>query len=327
MVPNGNEVATAAEVDAAATLPPPPAIKRRGGVRGSAAGLGYCAHTATISLYPQGFILSPVNPSRRWAVASNGELFGGKGRGKIRTFSAQAAYRCRQFLLTYHVPDFEIWDVSNTIPGTVTDEEFERAHDNYAQMIRRAGGGAVIRIELQRRKEAHTHCAIWLPKNLDRTKRDYLLHAGWIHCLPEANQLHPHAWARATKVKGPYNFVQQSHKWFEYLAAHTSKKKQAQLGYEGKQWTVINRKIFAPHDPLHMDLSSEQEKRFKRTLTRWIHSHSMRTFRKDYDKRKEKGLPIRKPKRMFLFHNQRWLRLIHRGVVVQVAEWVKLNEE
>jgi len=56
--------------------------------------------------------------------------------------------------------------------------------------------------------------------------------------------------------------------WWRYLVGHLSKSKKSQLGYQGKQWGIINRdKILWP-DPLEVKMDDRSWYRLRRVVRR-----------------------------------------------------------
>ena len=55
---------------------------------------------------------------------------------------------------------------------------------------------------------------------------------------------------------------------WSYLAAHTSKSKQAQLGWQGRQWGVVNRSLLDREEPIRIELPRRAMYRVIRCLRR-----------------------------------------------------------
>jgi len=249
----------------------------------SRASLGYYAHTGTVSLYRHGFHQTPpkvqigVCPVSGLPIYGTGRKAGpsrGK-RGRIEGFSSAAAGRLRHWLLTQHRKGGQMWDVTLTIPGEVIPEEWDTLKRRIFKRWERGGFAVVWRVELQKRGTPHLHCVVWTPGEMPLEKRNALLYVAWWECLPAEKRFSAGAWKHAAHVKGPYTDIEQSPKWLAYVAAHASKRKKEQLGWKGKQWGIINREMFSEREPmLHVTLSRDDEKKFNRTLSRYLFAKS-----------------------------------------------------
>lgn len=290
--------------------------------------LGYCSHTGTLTVYRHGFQQSPARRLRRVCPVSGLPIHGasqgqGKGgvRGQIKGFSSKASLRLRTWLLTHFVEGGQLWDVTLTIPGEVNPEEWDRLKRRMFKRWERAGFGVVWRVELQKRGMPHLHCVVWTPEGMPMEKRNHLLYAAWWECLPDENRYSRGAWKHAAHVKGPYTDIEQSPKWLAYVAAHASKRKKEQLGWKGKQWGIINRGLFRERPPLvKVTMTSDEERRFKRLLSRYLHArsreHRLRLMRKGIK-------PRRRLRRMFFPNGCKTTRIMAPHVVTRMIEHVK----
>lgn len=168
-------------------------------------------------------------------------------RGDIVSFSRGARRRLRETLaMARSKVDSQIWGFTFTIPGKkIADDKVRRIWHTFAMYLNRTGVPFVWRIELQvkTRKQAHWHTVSWLP-----THRAQVL-------VVEIGE----AWRRIVRgvvgalstrtdmgfdlygVKADYLGGASATGLIGYLCDHTSKHKQAQLGWQGRQWGVINR--------------------------------------------------------------------------------------
>lgn len=172
--------------------------------------------------------------------------------GDIGGFSAASRKRLRMTLAAArHVNGGMPFGVTLTIPGRVLtpDETRKLWHGFVANHLKAAFGDCLViwRVELQsKRKQAHWHCVVWV----DCKDSAH----GLARCLDIAEH-----WRRlVTKKCGP--FSERTAMGFEthgvdvkslsgasatgiigYLCDHTSKHKQAQLGWRGRQWGVVNK--------------------------------------------------------------------------------------
>ena len=172
-------------------------------------------------------------------------------RGKIKSFSHASSYRLRQRLACYTVPNSKLYSACLTLPchRFVSCEEY-RAFWKYFQIYIRSDSvlsrcGFVWRHELQANgyKKPHTHFIIYIPNDISDS--DFYFRFASIcekliirfdFCEKSQDYF---------RVFGlDFQMVQESGKYIKYLLDHLSKHKQVQLGFIGRQWGVINSKIF-----------------------------------------------------------------------------------
>ena len=168
--------------------------------------------------------------------------------GDISTFSAASRRRLRETLAT---ACGRPWGLTLTSPGDVLPADKVRGlWQEWSQHIypRTTTNPLIWRIELQRRKQAHWHCVMLAPDGADTT-------GSVVSALAVAE-----AWrSLVRRLCGP--FYERTDRGFElhgvkivdltqstatgivgYLCDHTSKHKQEQLGWIGRQWGVINKR-------------------------------------------------------------------------------------
>ena len=291
--------------------------------------LGYYCHTGTVSVFRHGFHQKPAKVQQGVCPVSGLPVFGtrpfrgsrGLKRGKITTMSSKASGRLRHWLLTQYCPKGQLWDVTLTIPGEVTPEEWDKLKRRIFKQWERAGFAVVWRVELQKRGTPHLHCVVWTPADMPMEKRNRLLYVSWWECLPEEKRFSAGAWKHAAHVKGPYTDIEQSPKWLAYVAAHASKRKKEQLGWKGKQWGIINRSLFSEREPMvEVTMTRQEEKVFERTLSRFLFSKS----RAHRTKLRMKGIkPKSRLRRMFFPSGCKKTRLLEPAVVLRMIEHAK----
>jgi hypothetical protein len=296
--------------------------------------LGYYVHTGTLTLYPHGFlhkpptVKQPTDPSSGLGIRlGDGPPIGAK-RGRITDFSPAARRRLRTDLLTLHVPDYDIWDVTLTIQsdriGDVTPDMWDKAKRRLFMRWTRAGFGGKWRVELQAKHQTpHLHCCVWTPPGMPEAKRNHLLYWAWIECLPEEKRHLAGVLDHAIHVKGPFLDVEQSTEWLSYMAGHASKHKKEQLGWIGKQWGTINASLFRERPPLlEMELSLSEEILLKRWVSRYLYAKT-REFRnsKRAEGKKVKG----RQRRLFFLRGCRAMRIMPPQVVKRIAEEIMLR--
>ena len=171
-------------------------------------------------------------------------------RSKIRSFSSHSRLRLRDALARYEMPGCKKYGVCLTVPWVDTDfdvmAEYRACFNRFGVSFRRSfpGSAAIFRHELQVRKMPHCHFVLYLSL-VDALDEILLQDKIW--------QL----WKKAVMVSGLHGgsecgFMRYGIKFeplddlpdmMRYLSDHTSKSKQAQLGYQGKQWGYINRSV------------------------------------------------------------------------------------
>lgn len=207
-----------------------------------------------------------------------------RGRGDITTFSRASSRRLRESLALAKLKGAEatIWGLTLTIPGRIlAPSEVRRLWKDFTMMVRKYHGDTPLlwRIELQKRKQAHWHCVVWAEKGRGAVvpvmlgelwKSTARRHVG---ALREATDMGFDKFgaklrcldgSTATGVIG-------------YLADHTSKHKREQLGWQGRQWGIINRARLDFEGEVVAELSEDE------------HKHAARQFRRLQENLREKG--------------------------------------
>lgn len=194
----------------------------------------------------------------------NGSLPPTRETGDISTFSPASRRRLRE---TLAMAIGRPWGITLTIPGDVLSADkvrglwYEWVNHTYP---RTTSNPLIWRIELQRRKQAHWHCVMLAPDGADTTE-------SVVSVLAVAQ-----AWRNLVyRFCGP--FTERTTYGFElhgvqyvdltnstatgiigYLCDHTSKHKQEQLGWIGRQWGVINRRLLRSGGELLLTVSERE---------------------------------------------------------------------
>ena len=171
--------------------------------------------------------------------------------GDIKGFSRHSQRRLRETLAMARPsnPDSMVCGMCLTIPGSILPPEKVRDiwHTFQTEVGRQfADVGLVWRIELQTRKQAHWHLVAWIPPKDDTPP---LARACLIAALYRRVVL---ARIEPLTARTAYGFDTHGVKLqpldgstpsgvITYLADHESKHKQAQLGWQGRQWGVVGR--------------------------------------------------------------------------------------
>lgn len=176
-------------------------------------------------------------------------------RSKILTFSKSSRRRMRDFMLRYYVPGMFRCGVTLTLPWQ--NQNFDSSCKNlevdylseFSKVVHRfrvywlrrfPACGCVYRVELQKRKVPHLHLISYHSlSDILYLKDDYF--RLW---LLSVRNLH------GGKLSSFFNYgvhldtQLSSVRALQYLSDHSSKSKQAQLGYKGKQWGIWGRDNF-----------------------------------------------------------------------------------
>lgn len=211
-----------------------------------------------------------------WAPNPSGS--GGGKRGKVTGLSKGTAARLRRWLITQYVPltspDGRVFEVTLTIPGEVSVDEWHAARNKWRKRLTRAGCAATTRVELQKRKQPHLHAIVYLPEGTPEQWLSLTVET-WLECLPERCRDHNGAKAHAFQAKPALMFegaLVPDEAWLRYLVGHQSKRKASQLGWKGKQWAVINRKLFRPLPAEVLRLYDFEVPLLNRLRRRWLRS-------------------------------------------------------
>lgn len=209
-----------------------------------------------------------------------GKHLDGVKRGVIRGWSRSSVRRLRETLFFKDVPNSNVYGVTLTLPWkdgafdvATMGEEFrqilERFRTNF--LVSFAHSSMVYRIELQTRKAPHIHAVVFVsPDDVKSncTLKEWLL-INW--CLKAVKDLHGGSALDFCKHGIDVKQMDATNRnyLFRYLVDHASKRKQAQLGWKGRQWGVVGSKNLQslPNEFIE-DLSPRAEVLFWRMVRR-----------------------------------------------------------
>lgn len=232
-----------------------------------------------VSLYKNGVCM-------RMKDADRTRVGGGK-RGKCEgVFSSASFRRLREFCITHDVSG-DCWGVTLTIPGcAIVHYDFVK---DYVHRLSVWANGRLIplvwRCELQQRGQAHLHivcyCKIDSVMGMLIQWQKYIKSSG--KCLSRekvAEKIDDLVWVNRMFVNGSHHAfdVQKlsgDFRAWRYLVAHTSKGKQVQSGWPGRQWGIVNKMLFNETGAKTFDLSDSQMFR----LRRWVRRLTRRNIR------------------------------------------------
>lgn len=206
---------------------------------------------------------------------------GGK-RGVVKEWSAQSRTRLRQLLAVSEGPEgWEPMGFTGTVPGDVIDEaKWRLLWKAFRKQI--PSIPIIWRVELQQRKQPHIHLVTWIPPGqAGGMAKAQLLIAWW----SAVQSLGPITWTGkdgieytggrmakpgADKYAVAIDELTQTDDfgWWRYLAAHAGKRKQAQMGWRGRAWGVLNPDILKKNEGEKYGLTQRQWWRMRRWLRR-----------------------------------------------------------
>ena len=194
-------------------------------------------------------------------------------RGEITEFSRHSRKRLQNALLTLFPPKGWVrFGLCVTVPGQCDNwqEDWLKAVDRFWKNLERNGTfnySGIYRVELQQRGMPHMHLVMF-------ASTDKVLFAAAVASAAWRKALE--AWTIEDKsiannwregITARWDEITHANS-FRYLYDHQSKKKQAQLGYKGKQWGIFGRKWLS-NDFDRVPLTENQEERLYKLLRRW----------------------------------------------------------
>lgn len=216
--------------------------------------------------------IKPVNEFRRWSasvvVTSKAVRFRRiptyhpkpdqvARRGAIRTFSRHSRLRLRDSLANACLAASDTFGLTLTVPwqnGSVGLSgallEYRVCFNRFTTYFRREFpfSACIFRHELQQRKMPHCHLVCFIAfQDLKKgeglkqiQQRMFLL---WLRSLN--GSLHGGSLLAFSRHGVKLEHLADQDAMFRYVSDHASKSKQAQLGYQGKQWGYINRSVLS----------------------------------------------------------------------------------
>lgn len=234
---------------------------------------------ARIALYKRGYCImhKPVKASKS----------GGGIRGKLTGTVSKASFRRLRKWCIQHDISGDCWGITLTVPGLdiLPIEDFKRIHHTLCVWANDNSVPLVWRVELQQRGQAHLHCVVFSSVNVV-----FRLLFQWYSLLDSLPQV-----VNLEKIDGVEQLVNISRAFlagsshavdlqklkgdfraWRYLVAHMSKGKKQQLGWQGRNWGVCNRKLFNDQDAVIFELSDAVFYRVRRWIRRLTRSASYR---------------------------------------------------
>lgn len=181
-------------------------------------------------------------------------------RGAIHGFSAHSALRLRRLLLGSRlVSSCQMYGVTLTLPWRSISlgsalSAYRAAFNRFSMSFKYKfkNSAMVFRHELQTRQMPHCHIVLYASVD-DFNSYDNVHYItsefGRLWLLAIKNQMYGGSLVGFARYSVRVDkSIGDSMAAYRYLCDHTSKHKLSQLGYQGKQWGVVNRKLLVDDD-------------------------------------------------------------------------------
>lgn len=169
-------------------------------------------------------------------------------RGKIKSWSADSRKRLREFLL-YNISAGTCYGITCTVPKMEFNQDiWLLLLKRFFMRVTRLNLPLVYRVELQTNGMPHLHCVSYFQDVQDC----FAIQVAWWESL-ESIDYEDEKYGEISLIQRDgallYSCMLSApssdfSRWYRYLCSHATKKKQAQLGYQGRHWGVCNRKKF-----------------------------------------------------------------------------------
>lgn len=207
-----------------------------------------------------------IFPLPKVRLSSSGSV--GGVRGSICGFSHASVRRLRESLATLYIPDCEVIGITLTVPwrDNFSLSEYRASINRCFTLLRYhyPDGGAIYRHEIQARGAPHCHMIYYLPLTCDYAEFCQTVYLTWLKSCP----LSDGSLLGFAKFGIKIDKVASEARMWRYLSDHLSKGKQSQLGYVGKQWGILNRKVFCRRKSVDYNLTPRQYIAVRRQLSR-----------------------------------------------------------
>lgn len=218
----------------------------------------------TVSVYSNGvrFNKSTTYYPKKGNITSRGQILG---------FSSHSRLRLRKSILENYLPNSKSYGLTLTVPWFYKDENLLEILELYRKVFHRfsvsfsrkyQNSSCIFRHELQQRKMPHTHIILYLSDKDNQIPGLLLSNIKLIWFQSLSDTIEDCNVTAFLKYGIKLDELQNKLNMYRYIADHTSKSKQAQLGYIGKQWGFINRKNFVSEKPLFIDFESDKQRVF-----------------------------------------------------------------
>ena len=171
-----------------------------------------------------------------------GNHLDGVKRGEVKGFSLASVRRLRELLLTKYIPSATVVGITLTVPWKDVAGDscrlFRAAVERFRKAFQRKypHSAMIYRVELQKRGMPHLHAVCYFAEG-DTFDATWFTFAWWkqgFGSLYDGSMGADLAHGVKCEMMG-----NNCTRLVQYLCDHASKKKQAQLGWEGRQWGVF----------------------------------------------------------------------------------------
>lgn len=191
-------------------------------------------------------------------------------RGCVNTFSFKSSRRLREILINWSLLDGQKFlSFTLTLPCEISSENWALLVKRFFKRLSSHSFPVVWRVELQKRKVPHLHCVSVVRTVLDVGK----IFDCWVG---SCDSISDSDGISITRHNGflLYSFVAKwvrNENWFVYVATHTCKHKQSQLGWIGRQWGLVNRTFYHSNSSQSINLEGKNFVWFCRLIRRRFH--------------------------------------------------------
>lgn len=222
----------------------------------------------SVRVFPHG-----ISRLKRSTLKSRCKTSSPSPRGEITSFSRHSSLRMRRALLSSDLRSSGYLNlgITLTLPFKVDDDsDFDMLHSDYKIAFNRFGvsfrrrfpnSACIFRHELQQRGAPHCHLVCWL-SSVDF----HLVKVGRYSTLSDFRSIVFDMWASSlvgfswpvcrlssfSRHGVKVDVLSDNIAMYRYISDHASKHKKSQLGYRGKQWGYINRRVFVPSPSLDL---------------------------------------------------------------------------
>lgn len=196
-------------------------------------------------------------------------------RGAIRGFSRHSRLRLRDSLASAFLESSDTFGITLTVPWKETPcgasscvlRLYRECFNRFTVSFKRRFpfSACIFRHELQRRKMPHCHLVFFMA-SADQKEGEGIagvrkeVFSLWLRALN--GFLGGGSLLAFSRHGVKVDYLGNQDAMFRYICDHTSKSKQAQLGYKGKQWGYINRKVLSKRVQIRYQFRAQHDMYF-----------------------------------------------------------------
>lgn len=181
-------------------------------------------------------------------------------RSKISYFSRHSRLRLRESISKFNLPNVQNhYGLTLTLPWlsdkskiSFFNDEYKKVFNRFQISLRRKfpNSAGIYRHELQQRKIPHCHLIFYLSSIDGYDEKEFFNQVKILWFQSLQGNLFGGSLTYFTQHGVRIDRLDSKIELFRYISDHTSKSKQAQLGYQGKQWGIFNRQAFDVIQPI-----------------------------------------------------------------------------